>query len=152
MQVQKTITKPRNLIIAVAILAILLLVSLYFNLNLAIENILTRDELSSERVTQRLEDLIIIPEEDPTIATIEDPDTLRQQNEIFYADAEEGHYLVVFNDRAIIYDAQEHKLINVAPIVDNTTDENSDPTTVNPESTDLTDGVEESAPPPTEEE
>jgi hypothetical protein len=59
---------------------------------------------------------------------------------------------VVFNDRAIIYDAQEHKLINVAPIVDNTTDENSDPTTINPESTDLTDGVEESAPPATEEE
>ena len=75
--------------------------------------------LSSEdrKIIQRLEKIINLPHDaKPTMAVITDADKLRQQQPGFFADAQNGNHLIVYPDRAIIYDYAENKIINVGPV------------------------------------
>ena len=51
----------------------------------------------------------------PTVATIVDVDKLRQQNS-FYNQAKNGDFLIVTPTRAILYDEQADKVIDVVPV------------------------------------
>ncbi|MBP9748867.1 hypothetical protein KBD18_01550, partial [Patescibacteria group bacterium] len=44
--------------------------------------------------------IVINTAEDPTVATVENAETLRQQNPLFYKDVQTGDKLIVWSDRA----------------------------------------------------
>lgn len=68
------------------------------------------------RIVERVGKLIRIPEgEDPTVATIVDVETLRERNP-FYENAENGDHLVVTSERAILYDPDEDRIVDVVPV------------------------------------
>lgn len=72
----------------------------------------------ANRIKDRLGKLILLPEGvEPTIATVIDADKLREQNAEFYKNAKNGDKLIVYSDRAILYDMEQNIIINVAPIL-----------------------------------
>ncbi|MBN1915582.1 hypothetical protein JW796_01125 [Candidatus Dojkabacteria bacterium] len=78
---------------------------------------------------RQVEKHILLPDEEPGIATVVDVDKLRESNPEFYADAKNGHKLLVYKNKAILYDPEKDRIVNVAPVV--TTDtETTDPSSV----------------------
>ncbi len=59
-------------------------------------------------------------DERPAVATIQDKEKVKQSNAEFYKYAENGDFLVIYKNRAIIYREGENKIINIAPIVNST--------------------------------
>ncbi len=74
-------------------------------------------ELSDEVVTSLSEVLFIGEEEPPTVATIDDADSLRESSNDFYENAQDGDFLILYPQRAIIYRQEANQVINVAPII-----------------------------------
>jgi hypothetical protein len=65
----------------------------------------------------RVSELIVLPEgEEPTIATVTDPEKLKDQE--FFKNAKPGYRVLLYTKarKAYLYDPQSHKLIEVAPI------------------------------------
>ena len=60
--------------------------------------------------------LITVPDETPTIATVEDKEKLKDQP--FFKDAENGDRILIFTQakKAVIYREKDNRLINVGPI------------------------------------
>lgn len=61
--------------------------------------------------------LIVLPEgEMPTIATVVDPDKLK--NQAFFARAKTGDKVLIYTNakKAILYDVENNKIVEVAPI------------------------------------
>ena len=58
-----------------------------------------------------------LPDETPTMATIIEVDQLKQANPEFYAYAENGDKLLLYAQRAILYDPEGDIILNVAPII-----------------------------------
>lgn len=87
---------------------------------------------------------MVLPEEDPTIATITDAENLTQQQP-FYVGSQNGDKLLIFPNakKAIIYSEARDKLINVGPIYFNapkTAEESTNPVDTNTkESSDTSD-------------
>lgn len=72
--------------------------------------------------------LLIENSESPTVARVEDPTSLKNNNTVFYKNVQKGDYLVLYKDRAIIYRSSNNQIINVAPII-NTADQKQSTTT-----------------------
>lgn len=69
------------------------------------------------QVVTRVGELIILPEsEQPTVATVTDPERLREQP--FFAKAKVGDRVLIYTNarKAILYDPEQHKIIEVAPL------------------------------------
>jgi uncharacterized protein YneF (UPF0154 family) len=62
---------------------------------------------------------------EPSIAKIQDVDSLKKDNPDFYKDAKNNDYILIFPKRAVIYNQQQDIVINVAPII--TTPEGTNP-------------------------
>lgn len=65
----------------------------------------------------RVSELIVLPEgEIPTVATVSDPEKL--QNQPFFANAKKGDKVLIYTNarKAILYDPESHKIVEVAPI------------------------------------
>lgn len=60
--------------------------------------------------------ILINPNEEPTIATVQDPDTLRQTNPIFYKDAQVGDRLLIWSDKAVLYSESKNLILAVLPV------------------------------------
>jgi hypothetical protein len=61
--------------------------------------------------------LIVLPEDEtPTVATVSDPEKLQSQP--FFAKAKKGDKVLIFTNakKAILYDPQNNKIVEVAPI------------------------------------
>ncbi|MFH1077965.1 MAG: hypothetical protein V1745_01620 [Patescibacteria group bacterium] len=77
--------------------------------------VLSADEIST--LVQKIgTQLPIKADEDPTVATIKDVDTLRQQNPEFYGGAKNGDRLLVWSDTAVLYSTEQQKILNVLTI------------------------------------
>ena len=66
---------------------------------------------------ERVSRLIILPtDEEPTIATVADPDRLQDQP--FFDNAKTGDKLLIYTNarKAILYDPVSDKIVEVAPI------------------------------------
>ena len=62
-------------------------------------------------------ELIVLPSgEDPTIATVNDPEKLKAQP--FFANAQKGDKVLIYTNakKAILYRPATHKIIDVAPV------------------------------------
>lgn len=72
----------------------------------------------SKRVLEEVGSLIVLPnEQNPTLATINDLETLKKDNPEFYENAENGDILLIYSKKAFIYRRNAKKLVNVAPVV-----------------------------------
>lgn len=82
------------------------------------EAIAARNQEDSERVLTKLDKILLTEsDQEPTVARIEDANVLREANSDFYKNAENGDYLVLYPQRAIIYREADNRVINVAPII-----------------------------------
>ena len=83
------------------------------------EAVAARNQEESTQIVSNLSAILFIESEsDPTVARVEDPETLKAANPDFYSNAQTGDYLILYPQRAIIYRAEENKIINIAPIID----------------------------------
>jgi len=84
-----------------------------------------------ERIKEAVGKLIILDDStEPTIATLVDTEKLKQENSEFYKNAKNGDKLLIYPDRAILFDEEKNIIVNVAPILkepvtNTTTDENT---------------------------
>lgn len=71
----------------------------------------------SKNLLDKIKKLIVLPDEEPTIATITDAATLAKQQP-FYAGSENGDKLLIFPvaKKAVIYSESKDLLINVGPV------------------------------------
>ncbi len=68
-------------------------------------------------LTERLGAIMVLPEgEDPTVATVVDPEKLKDQP--FFARAKKGDKVLIYTNarKAILYDSVAHKIIEVMPL------------------------------------
>ncbi len=71
----------------------------------------------SDDLIKRVGELIVLPEgEEPTIATVTDPEKLKEQ--AFFARAKTGDKVLIYTQarKAYLYDPAAHKLLEVAPL------------------------------------
>lgn len=88
----------------------------------SLANISSTTKLNDEQVAQviaKIGTFLVVPaDEQPSVVVIDDVQQ-RASQQAFYKDAKDGDVLVVYSNRAIIYDAKANKLVNVGPIVRN---------------------------------
>jgi hypothetical protein len=72
-------------------------------------------EVSGEMV-DRIRDVLIVDDGEPTVYSVVDRQKLLDQNPTFYKAVAVGDKLVVFSDTAVIYRPEMNKIINFAPI------------------------------------
>ncbi len=82
---------------------------------------LIRDSRNSTNTELPLADrvgrlMIVNEEETPTIATVEDVNTLKAVKPDIYKDTENGDKVLVYSDKVIIYRESKDLIINVIPI------------------------------------
>lgn len=67
---------------------------------------------------ESLSRIMLLPQEEPTIATVVNVDRLKQENPLFYKDAENGDRLFLFvqNRQAILFRPQANKIINITSL------------------------------------
>src|SRR3989344_4222629 len=78
-------------------------------------NKITREETAG--LVAQVGKLIVLPEgETPTVATVSDPEKLKDQ--AFFAKAKMGDRVLIYASakKAILYDVENHKIVEVAPI------------------------------------
>lgn len=107
---------PRILLILVVVLAG---TSIYFYRQFSVikqdPNAISKAEVKT--LTEKVGRLIVLPkDEDPTIATVSDPEALKDQT--FFADAKKGDKVLIYTNakKAILYDPTLNKIITVAPL------------------------------------
>ncbi|MFS8130571.1 MAG: hypothetical protein ACMG57_01190 [Candidatus Dojkabacteria bacterium] len=74
------------------------------------------DTAKYNALVDKVKKVILVPDENPTIATIANLDEVKKQNAAFYSDAKEGDTVIIFSTKALIYRESEGKIINVAPV------------------------------------
>ena len=82
-------------------------------------NIFDNSKKSSvESVIEKLGKHILLPSTTPTVGTVTDVEKLREKS-AFFKDAKNGDTVVIYSDRAIIYDGKADKIVNVGLIPKN---------------------------------
>lgn len=117
-KIKTTKTSRNNSKIRIFLL-ILFLVSVMLNLFALLkfisfssqENLNADVEIST---LEKLSKIILLPEEVPTIAEIQDVEKLKNSNAEFYKNARSGDKLILFSEKAIIFREEESLIINVA--------------------------------------
>lgn len=114
----KRFLKKYLVLILMALVLALVLVAGYFYKQSRATDAQTRATLAEVKsLTKKVGDLMILPEnETPTIATVSDPDALRDQT--FFADAKVGDKVLIYSQakKAILYDPVQDKIITIAPL------------------------------------
>lgn len=109
----------KNIILILIILVIALAgVATYFYKKSTTGDLQTKASLAEVRsLSKRVGRLMVLPEgETPTIATVSDPDALKDQE--FFADAKKGDKVLIYSNarKAILYDPEADKIITIAPL------------------------------------
>ncbi len=107
----------------VALLIIITLGSIGLAFYFYMQNVkFTRDpqkvaQEETDQLVSRVGELIVLPEgEIPTIATVTDPEKLKDQP--FFSKAKNGDKVLIYTNakKAILYDPTQNKIIEVAPL------------------------------------
>jgi hypothetical protein len=100
--------------VAVVIAAILLGGFLWIRSGSADPDAVSRKE--AQELVATVSKLIVLPDEEPVIATVADPSQLIEQP--FFANAKKGDKVLIFNvaKKAVLYSPSENRIIEVAPL------------------------------------
>lgn len=120
---QITQDKMQRLSPALGALLVLLVVSagsavyFYQQLSSLKENPQAIAQKEAEALVSKVGKLIVLPEgENPTIATVNDPEVLK--NQPFFTNAKKGDKVLIYTNarKAILYSPENNKIVEVAPI------------------------------------
>lgn len=100
-----------------------------------------------DAVVARISKFMVVPDERPSVVVLKDTAALAQQQS-FYKDAKDGDILVVYSNRAVIYDAIANKLVGISQIQQNTATPVASPAVTASGSAQLTPTPSASATPP----
>jgi hypothetical protein len=91
---------------------------LYHELNVIKDNPQYQAQEDTAQLLAKVSRLMVLPDEQPTIATVDDPSKL--QGQAFFLHAIKGDKVLIFNTarQAILYSPSEDKIVDVAPIDD----------------------------------
>lgn len=84
--------------------------------------VLARDEVT--KIVALVGKLIMLPDKEvPTVVTVMDPEILKTQD--FFLNAKKGDKVLIYVDakKAILYNIETNKIINVAPVVGGASDQ-----------------------------
>ncbi len=113
-------TIHKYVVISVGVVAVISLglnVFLGFKLSSVSEDPIEITAKEVKDISNKVSKLMILPEnESPTLATLSDPEKLK--NQPFFANAKTGFKVLVYAQaqKAILYDPYENKIVEVAPI------------------------------------
>jgi len=68
------------------------------------------------QVLNKVDELIILPDEQPTVAAITNTSGLIKENPSFYKNAVDGDILIIYSSKAILYRESDNIIVNVAPV------------------------------------
>jgi cytoskeletal protein RodZ len=108
-----------NIILIILVLAIAVLGWLYYDTskeNKKLSNPQAVAQQEAERLKAEVGQLVELPDERPTIATVSDVTKLQSQQ--FFAKAQNGDKVLIFTNakRAVLYRPSTHKVIEYAPV------------------------------------
>ena len=74
-------------------------------------------DVEAAKIKTKVSKIMLLPEEDMTLATVQNVETLKKQS--FFKNAENGDKVLIFADakQAIIYREKDNRIINAGPIV-----------------------------------
>lgn len=105
-------------LILVLLVIVLAGLAVYFYIQSRSGNAQTRASLAEVKsLTKKVGDLMVLPSDEmPTIATVSDPEALRDQ--AFFADAKIGDKVLIYSKakKAILYDPTQDKIVTIAPL------------------------------------
>ncbi|MFC1780181.1 hypothetical protein ACFLY9_00590 [Patescibacteria group bacterium] len=114
------VTKESLLVVIIILLLVALggIGYLYMKEKEKVENPTQIATEEAQKVKENVGKLILLDEsEEPTIATIIDIEALKAENPEFYKDASNGDKLLIYTQRAIIYNQERNIIVNVAPVI-----------------------------------
>ncbi len=108
---------PWIFVIGLLVLVVLLLTLLLKKTRseLSLDQISELQKAEQELLVSKLSKHIVLPEGEPSIATVVNADNLKARSD-FYALAENGSKIVLYADKAILYDSKRDIILNVAPV------------------------------------
>lgn|SRR5574343_802045 len=122
---------PYMVVVAIALIGLALAGYFYYELNKARQNPQVQAQKEAKELVAKVSRLVVVPEgEIPTIATVSDPEALKEQ--AFFAGAQKGDKVLIFAQakKAILYSPTLDKIIEVAPLnIGNTSTKSSTQTT-----------------------
>lgn len=113
-----------GLIILSAITCVILQQTGYVDVLKMAYQIKQQQQLSAEDkvVLEQLKKIILLPEDvTPTMAVVTDIEALKKAQPGFFTNAKNGDRLIIYPDKAIIFDANANKIIQVGPVQFNQT-------------------------------
>jgi hypothetical protein len=92
----------------------------FFSTNTSTMTGTQNDSADTSQVVSRVGNMMLLPEETPTIATVSDLSKLQGQK--FFAHASKGDIVLMYAkaQKAILYSPSQNKIIEVAPITNET--------------------------------
>lgn len=111
------ILSKNNIPWLISIVALVVAGSFYFQLSKLKQdpNTLLQEEVAV--LVEKIGKLIVLPaDEEPTVATVSDPELLKDQ--AFFNNAQEGDKVLIYTNakKAVLYSVLLNKIINVAPL------------------------------------
>lgn len=110
----------KKYIVGILILLVVVLgaVAFYFYRQSTLGDAGTKESLAEAKsLVRKVGKLMVLPEgETPTIATVSDPEALRDQ--AFFVDSKVGDKVLIYSNakKAILFDPSANKIINIAPL------------------------------------
>ncbi|MBP6975081.1 MAG: hypothetical protein KBB54_04050 [Candidatus Pacebacteria bacterium] len=105
------------LISFVALIALALAGYFYYQLYMSKKDPQIAIQKETAQIIAKVSKLIVLPEdEDPTIATVSDPEILKEQ--AFFVQAKKGDKVLIYTNakKAILYSVSLNKVLEVAPL------------------------------------
>lgn len=112
--------KTKKIVLILSILVLVLAAaSVYFYLQSKgkAKNASGQSQAEIKALVAKVGKLLVLPEDEtPTVATVSDPEKLKDQQ--FFTDAKKGDKVLIYTNakKAILYDPVANKIITIAPI------------------------------------
>jgi len=106
-----------KIVVVIAVLALAAAAYFYYELYTLKQNPQTQALKEAKELTAKVGKLVVLPaEEVPTIATVSDPEALKEQ--AFFKGATKGDKVLIYAQarKAFLYSVEMNKIIDVAPL------------------------------------
>lgn len=114
----KTFLKKYIVVILILLVVVLGAVAFYFYRQSTLGGVGTKESVAEVKsLVKKVGKLTVLPEgETPTIATVSDPEALRDQ--AFFVDSKVGDKVLIYSNakKAILFDPSANKIVNIAPL------------------------------------
>ncbi len=106
-----------RLVLLIAVVAVAAAAYFYYNWNLLRQNPQAVAQQETTELVAKIGRLVVLPaEEVPTIATVSDPEALKDQT--FFANSQKGDKVLIYAQakKAVLYSVSLNKILGIAPL------------------------------------